>query len=141
MFEFSGRTTFLSHHALLICLLLQVEGCKLKDYGGDYNVFIEGNEVEAEKMAEKEEAQKEQAKSQIKAKSKVHPDFSRFSRTKHVSEKVKPSRLDSLVKSRLSSLMQKSCRNSSVRAFWSNICEAILATVLSLQSATNLSFT
>lgn len=49
----------------------QVEGCKLKDYGGDYNVFMEGNEVEAEKMAQKEEAQKEQAKSQIKAKSKV----------------------------------------------------------------------
>lgn len=64
------------HHSIYVkfSIFLQVEGCKLKDYGGDYNVFIEGNEVEAEKMAEKEEAQKEQAKKQIKAKSKVNTE-------------------------------------------------------------------
>ena len=48
-----------------------MEGCKLKDYGGDYEVFMEENQEEAEIMAEKEEVKKEQAKKQIKAKSKV----------------------------------------------------------------------
>ena len=52
--------------------ILQVDNCKLKDYKGDYEVFMEENQDEADVMAEKEKAQKEQAKSQIKAKSKVY---------------------------------------------------------------------
>lgn len=48
-----------------------MEGCKLRDYGGDYEVFLEQNAGEAEIMAEKVEKQKEVQKKQIKAKSKV----------------------------------------------------------------------
>lgn len=41
------------------------------DYKGDYEVFLENNEEEAEKIAAIEEARREVEKSQIKAKSKV----------------------------------------------------------------------
>lgn len=51
--------------------LLQVEKCKLRDYEGDYERFLEKNETEAEVIAEKEAKKKEIEKSQIKAKSKV----------------------------------------------------------------------
>ena len=51
--------------------LLQVEGCKLRDYEGNYERFLEKNEGEAEFMAEKEAKKKELEKSQIKSKSKV----------------------------------------------------------------------
>lgn len=50
---------------------MQVEGCKLRDYGGDYELFLEKNSKEAEKMADKATKQKELQKSQIKSKSKV----------------------------------------------------------------------
>ncbi len=47
------------------------------DYEGDYQRFVEKNEDEAVKMAEKEERRREIEKSQIKAKSKVRsPDLS-----------------------------------------------------------------
>ena len=48
-----------------------MEGCKLRDYEGNYERFLEKNEDEAEVMAEKEAKKKELEKSQIKAKSKV----------------------------------------------------------------------
>jgi ATPase subunit of ABC transporter with duplicated ATPase domains len=48
-----------------------VENCKLKDYEGTYDRFLEKNESEAEVMAEKEAKKREIEKSQIKAKSKV----------------------------------------------------------------------
>lgn len=50
---------------------MQVEGHKLKDYGGDYELFLEKNASEADVMAEKQAKQKELEKKQIKAKSKV----------------------------------------------------------------------
>jgi hypothetical protein len=50
---------------------IQVEDNKLKDSGGDYETFLEKNEVEATAMAEKEGKLKEQQKSQIKSKNKV----------------------------------------------------------------------
>ena len=53
----------------LICV--QVENCKLRDYEGNYDRFLEKNEGEAEVMAEKEAKRRELEKSQIKAKSKV----------------------------------------------------------------------
>ena len=49
----------------------QVENCKLKDYEGNYERFLENNEGEADVMAEKEAKKKELEKSQIKAKSKA----------------------------------------------------------------------
>lgn len=49
----------------------QVEKCKLRDYEGDYDLFLEKNEGEADAMAEKEAKKKEVEKSQIKAKSKA----------------------------------------------------------------------
>lgn len=49
----------------------QVENNKLKNYGGDYDMFLEKNAAEATAMAEKEVKAKEQLKSQIKSKSKV----------------------------------------------------------------------
>ena len=49
----------------------QVENCKLKDYEGNYERFLEKNEGEADVMAEKEAKKKELEKSQIKAKSKA----------------------------------------------------------------------
>ncbi len=55
----------------LVVDTLQVEGCKLRDYEGNYERFLEKNEGEAEIMAEKEAKKKELEKSQIKAKSKV----------------------------------------------------------------------
>ena len=55
---------------------MQVEGCKLRDYEGNYDRFLEKNDDEAEIMAEKEAKKKELEKSQIKAKSKVtSPSF------------------------------------------------------------------
>lgn len=51
--------------------VVQVEKCKLKDYEGDYELFLEKNEKEADVMAEKEAKKKELEKSQIKAKSKA----------------------------------------------------------------------
>ena len=48
-----------------------MENCKLKDYEGDYEFFLEKNEGEADVMAEKEAKKKELEKSQIKAKSKA----------------------------------------------------------------------
>lgn len=48
-----------------------MEACKLKDYGGNYELFLEKNKKEADKMAEKQGRQKELQKSQIKSKSKV----------------------------------------------------------------------
>ena len=50
---------------------MQVEGCKLRDYGGDYELFLEKNSKEAKAMSDKQDKQKELAKSQIKSKSKV----------------------------------------------------------------------
>ncbi len=49
----------------------QVEDQKFVDYKGDYEVFLEQNEDEAEKIKAIEDAQREVEKSQIKAKSKV----------------------------------------------------------------------
>jgi ATPase subunit of ABC transporter with duplicated ATPase domains len=48
-----------------------VENCKLRDYEGDYDLFLEKNEGEADAMADKEAKKKEVEKSQIKAKSKA----------------------------------------------------------------------
>ncbi len=48
-----------------------MENCKLRDYEGDYDLFLEKNEGEADVMAEKEAKKKEVEKSQIKAKSKA----------------------------------------------------------------------
>ena len=48
-----------------------MENCKLKDYEGNYERFLEKNEGEADVMAEKEAKKKELEKSQIKAKSKA----------------------------------------------------------------------
>ena len=48
-----------------------MESGKLRDYGGNYDVFLARNASEATVMADKEEKQKELAKKQIKAKSKV----------------------------------------------------------------------
>lgn len=50
---------------------VQVEDQQFVDYKGDYEVFLEQNEDEAEKMQALEDAQREVEKSQIKAKSKV----------------------------------------------------------------------
>lgn len=50
---------------------MQVEDQQLMDYKGDYEVFLENNEEEAEKIAAIEDARREVEKSQIKAKSKV----------------------------------------------------------------------
>lgn len=49
----------------------QVENCKLRDYKGDYEYFLEQNEDEAAKMEAKEEKAKEIAQDSIKAKSKM----------------------------------------------------------------------
>ena len=58
--------------AMLMCAARrQVENCKLRDYEGDYDLFLEKNEGEADAMAEKEAKKKEVEKSQIKAKSKA----------------------------------------------------------------------
>ena len=46
--------------------VVEVEGGRLVDYAGDYEVFLEQNEVEAEAMAVREERQKEIEKSQVK---------------------------------------------------------------------------
>lgn len=51
--------------------ILLSEDQKLKDFQGDYEYYLSQNDVEAEKMAVKEERQEEIAKAQIKAKSKV----------------------------------------------------------------------
>ena len=48
-----------------------MEGSKLRDYGGDYELFLEKNSKEARAMSDKETKQKELQKSQIKSKSKV----------------------------------------------------------------------
>ena len=48
-----------------------MEDCQLRDYQGDYEIFLEQNETEAEVMEEKEERRRELEKTQIKAKSKV----------------------------------------------------------------------
>lgn len=58
---------------------LQVEACKLRDYGGDYDIFLEKNTKEAATMSEKLDKQKELQKSQIKAKSKVSCNWSSIS--------------------------------------------------------------
>lgn len=63
-----------AQHTIFQCVvptLLQVEDQQLVDYKGDYEVFLEQNEEEAEKIAAIEEARREVEKSQIKAKSKV----------------------------------------------------------------------
>lgn len=52
---------------------LQVEGCKLRDYGGDYELFLSKNASEASVMADKAAKQRELEKKQIKAKSKARP--------------------------------------------------------------------
>ena len=57
---------------------VQVEGCKLRDYGGDYELFLEKNSKEAKTMADKEVKQKELQKSQIKSKSKVRASCQAF---------------------------------------------------------------
>jgi ATPase subunit of ABC transporter with duplicated ATPase domains len=51
--------------------IVTVDSGKLVDYQGDYELFLEQNEEEAEKMEAKEEKQREIEKSQIKAKSKM----------------------------------------------------------------------
>eukprot|EP00887_Chlorella_sp_A99_P000425 scaffold17.g425.t1 len=51
--------------------VVEVKDGRLVDYQGDYEVFLEENEVEAEQMAVREERQREIEKSQIKAKSKM----------------------------------------------------------------------
>ena len=53
-----------------------MENCKLKDYEGNYERFLEKNEGEADVMAEKEAKKKELEKSQIKAKSKARARLS-----------------------------------------------------------------
>lgn len=55
-----------------------MENCKLKDYEGNYERFLEKNEGEADVMAEKEAKKKELEKSQIKAKSKARPPPARI---------------------------------------------------------------
>ena len=40
-----------------------MENCKLRDYEGDYDLFLEKNEGEADAMAEKEAKKKEVEKS------------------------------------------------------------------------------
>ena len=50
---------------------MQVENCKLKDYGGAYEVFLQKNSGEAEVMAANSDQQKEVAKKQVKSRSKV----------------------------------------------------------------------
>jgi len=52
-------------------LWIQVENFLLRDYGGDYDTFLEKNLVEAEAMSEKAVKVKELQKSQIKSKNKV----------------------------------------------------------------------
>lgn len=64
---------------------LQVENCKLRDYEGDYERFLEKNEAEAEVIAEKEAKKKEIEKSQIKAKSKVFLLFGHHSAASFIS--------------------------------------------------------
>lgn len=58
---------------------MQVEGCKLRDYGGDYELFLEKNSKEAKAMSDKQDKQKELAKSQIKSKSKVSSSWHQLS--------------------------------------------------------------
>ena len=50
---------------------LQVERCKLRDFGGTYETFLTQNAVEAAKMEEKETKKRDIEKSLIKSKSKV----------------------------------------------------------------------
>ncbi|KAK9842531.1 hypothetical protein WJX81_004688 [Elliptochloris bilobata] len=72
---FQGSVIAVSHDRYFLrriaTRIVTVEKCKLKDYEGDYELFLEKNEGEAGVMAEKEAKKKELEKSQIKAKSKM----------------------------------------------------------------------
>ncbi|KAL4439755.1 hypothetical protein ABPG75_002756 [Micractinium tetrahymenae] len=72
---FEGSVIAVSHDRYFLrriaTRIVTVEGGKLVDYQGDYELFLEQNEEEAEKMAEKEEKAREIEKSTIKAKSKM----------------------------------------------------------------------
>ncbi len=50
---------------------MQVENQQLVDFQGDYESYLEANDVEREKMDDKAERAKEIAQDNIKAKSKV----------------------------------------------------------------------
>ncbi|PSC69255.1 ABC transporter family [Micractinium conductrix] len=72
---FEGSVIAVSHDRYFLrriaTRIVTVQNGKLVDYQGDYELFLEQNEEEAEKMAEKEEKQKEIVQSTIKAKSKM----------------------------------------------------------------------
>ncbi|PRW33209.1 ABC transporter F family member 5 [Chlorella sorokiniana] len=72
---FEGSVIAVSHDRYFLrriaTRIVTVDSGKLVDYQGDYELFLEQNEEEAEKMEAKEEKQREIEKSQIKAKSKM----------------------------------------------------------------------
>lgn len=72
---FEGSVIAVSHDRYFLkriaTRVVEVKDGRLVDYQGDYEVFLEENEVEAEQMAVREERQREIEKSQIKAKSKM----------------------------------------------------------------------
>ncbi|KAI3431868.1 hypothetical protein D9Q98_010619 [Chlorella vulgaris] len=86
---FQGSVIAVSHDRYFLrriaTRIVTVEDGKLVDYQGDYELFLEKNEVEAEVMAVKEEKAKEIEKSTIKAKSKM----SKSEKAKTKKEKAK----------------------------------------------------
>eukprot|EP00197_Chlamydomonas_leiostraca_P006476 CAMPEP_0202869404 /NCGR_PEP_ID=MMETSP1391-20130828/12431_1 /ASSEMBLY_ACC=CAM_ASM_000867 /TAXON_ID=1034604 /ORGANISM="Chlamydomonas leiostraca, Strain SAG 11-49" /LENGTH=706 /DNA_ID=CAMNT_0049549717 /DNA_START=43 /DNA_END=2163 /DNA_ORIENTATION=- len=72
---FQGAVIAVSHDRYFLrriaTRILQVEKCKLRDFKGDYEYYLEQNSEEAAKMEVKEERQKEIEKDNIKAKSKM----------------------------------------------------------------------
>ncbi|GAB4823640.1 hypothetical protein N2152v2_010686 [Parachlorella kessleri] len=86
---FEGSVIAVSHDRYFLkriaTRIVMVENGKLVDYKGDYEVFLEENEDEAEKMAAKEEKAREIEKSNIKAKSKM----SKAEKNKQKKEKAK----------------------------------------------------
>lgn len=72
---FEGSVIAVSHDRYFLrriaTRIVTVQGGKLVDYQGDYELFLEQNEEEAEKMTEKEDKAREIEKSTIKAKSKM----------------------------------------------------------------------
>ncbi|EFN51164.1 hypothetical protein CHLNCDRAFT_28318, partial [Chlorella variabilis] len=86
---FEGSVIAVSHDRYFLrriaTRIVTVQGGKLVDYQGDYELFLEQNKEEAEKMAEKEEKAREIEKSTIKAKSKM----SKAEKAKTKKEKAK----------------------------------------------------
>ena len=73
--QFDGAVIAVSHDRYFLrqiaSRIVEVDACQLKDYKGDYNVFLEENEEEAEIDAKKQKERRQIEQKQIKAKSKM----------------------------------------------------------------------